>query len=74
MNKLEELLKLMENKMNNEDLSDDFLRNNGYSTRDEIGIDEYSYGITMIPCSWIYNYLEELRRLKLKERNEENNV
>ena len=64
--KLEELLNEMEERMNNRDLSDEYLSNNGNSTREEIGIGEYNYGITMVPCSWVYPYLEELRRLKIQ--------
>lgn len=64
--KLEELLKEMEEKMNNRDLSDKYLEENNFSTRDEIGISEYAYGISMIPCSWVYPYLEELRRLRIE--------
>ena len=64
---LHELLNEMKEKMRNRDLSDEYLREHDCSTRNEIGIGEYSYGITMIPCSWIYPYLEELRQLKAKE-------
>lgn len=64
---LEEMLNEMKEKMSNRDLSDDYLRENNCSTRDEIGIGEYSYGITMIPCKWVYSYLEELRKIKSKE-------
>ena len=60
---LDELIKEMEGKMKNRDLSDEYLRENGLSTREEIGIGEYSYGITMIPCSWVYNYLLKLQKL-----------
>lgn len=66
MSKLEELLSEMEEKMDNRDLSDEYLREYNCSTRQEIGIGEYAYGITMIPCKWVYPYLEELRRIKMK--------
>ena len=64
--KLEELLKEMEEKMNGKDLSDEYLSKYNHSTRGEIGIGEYAYGITMMPCSWAYPYLEELRRLRIE--------
>lgn len=69
--KLEKLLEEMEEKMNNKDLSDDYLLENNCSTRDRIGIGEYSYGIVMVPCSWVYPYLEELRRIKLEKIEED---
>lgn len=64
---LNELLEDMEIKMRNRDLSDSYLSGCGASTRDEIGIGEYSYGITMIPCSWVYPYLKELKQIKENE-------
>lgn len=60
-NELDYFLEEMENKMGNRDLSDDYLREHNLSTREEIGIGEYAYGITMIPCSWVYPYLVKLR-------------
>lgn len=68
--KLDELLEKMEEKMNNRDLSDDYLEEIRSSTREDIGIGEYQYGITMVPCSWVYPYLEELRRLRIERRQE----
>lgn len=65
--KLDELLKEMEEKMNNRDLSDDYLEEINSSTREKIRIGEYQYGITMVPCSWVYPYLEELRRLRIEK-------
>lgn len=64
--KLNELIQQMEEKMNNRDLSDDYLRETGNPTREELGIGEYHYGIVTVPCSWVYPYLEELRRLKIE--------
>lgn len=66
---LKELLNEMKEKMNNKDLSDHYLSEHNCSTRDEIGIGEYYYGITMLPCSWVYPYLKELKELKDKETN-----
>ena len=35
----------------------------GCSTRYDIGIGEYSYGITMIPCEWVLPYLKQLQEV-----------
>lgn len=61
---LEELIKTMELEMSRRDLSDNYLEENGFNTRYDIGIGEYSYGITMIPCSWVYDYLKELLEIR----------
>lgn len=66
---LDDLLNEMSEKMRNRDLSDEYLREHNNSTREEIGIGEYAYGITMIPCEWIYKYLSDYKRvLKENER------
>lgn len=63
---LDDLLNEMSEKMRNRDLSDEYLREHNNSTREEIGIGEYAYGITMIPCEWVYEYLSNYKRV-LKE-------
>lgn len=63
---LDDLLNEMNEKMKTRDLSDDYLREHNNSTREEIGIGEYAYGITMIPCKWVYEYLSDYKRV-LKE-------
>lgn len=63
---LDELIKEMKEKMRNRDLSDSYLSNCGCSTREDVGIGEYSYGITMVPCDWVYKYLVELQELKTR--------
>lgn len=68
---LYELIEEIQEKMNNRDLSDDYLSECGCTTRDEIGICEYFYGITMIPCEWILPYLKELKKLREKVCDEE---
>ena len=66
---LDDLLNEMNEKMKTRDLSDDYLREHNNSTREEIGIGEYAYGITMIPCKWVYEYLSDYKRvLKENER------
>ena len=69
---LSELLEEIKIQMKSRDLSDEYLRENNHSTREEVGIGEYAYGITMIPCKWVYNYL--LRLKQLEEENEENSI
>ena len=63
---LDDLLNEMSEKIKNRDLSDEYLREHNNSTREEIGIEEYAYGITMIPCEWVYEYLSYYKRV-LKE-------
>lgn len=60
---LDDLLNEMSEKMRNRDLSDEYLREHNNSTREEIGIGEYAYGITMIPCKWVYEYLLDYKRV-----------
>lgn len=68
---LDDLLNEMSQKIRNRDLSDEYLREHNNSTREEIGIGEYAYGITMIPCEWVYEYLSNYKRV-LKENEELN--
>lgn len=63
---LDDLLKEMKEKMQSRDLSDKYLEENGKMTRTEMGIGEYSYGITTIPCEWVYNFLSDYKKV-LKE-------
>lgn len=57
---LKKLIDDMNEKRNHIDLSDDYLMDNGHPCRDEVGIGEYAYGITMVPVSWVLPYLVEL--------------
>lgn len=66
---LDDLLKEMKEKMQSRDLSDKYLEENGKMTRTEMGIGEYSYGITTIPCEWVYNFLSDYKKV-LKENEE----
>ena len=66
---LDDLLNEMSEKMRNRDLSDEYLREHNNFTREEIGIGEYAYGITMIPCKWVYEYLSDYK--SLQKENEE---
>jgi hypothetical protein len=68
---LDDLLNEMSEKIRNRDLSDEYLREHNNSTREEIGIGEYAYGITMIPCEWVYEYLSDYKRV-LKENEQLN--
>lgn len=60
---LDDLLKEMKEKMQKKDLSDEYLEKNGNTTRTEIGIGEYSYGITTVPCEWVYDFLSDYKRV-----------
>lgn len=66
---LDDLLKEMKGKMQSRDLSDKYLEENGKMTRTEMGIGEYSYGITTIPCEWVYNFLSDYKKV-LKENEQ----
>ena len=66
---LDDLLKEMKEKMQSRDLSDKYLEENGKMTRTEMGIGEYGYGITTVPCEWVYDFLSDYKRV-LKENEE----
>lgn len=61
---LNKFIEIMEEKISRFDLSDDFLLDHSEATRYDVGIGEYIYGITMVPCEWVLPYLKELRELK----------
>ena len=61
---LDDLLNEMSEKIRNRDLSDEYLEKNGNTTRTEIGIGEYSYGITTIPYEWVYDFLSDYKKLQ----------
>lgn len=63
---LDDLLKEMKEKMQSRDLSDKYLEENGKMTRTEMGIGEYGYGITTVPCEWVYDFLSDYKKI-LKE-------
>lgn len=58
---LEELIKQIKKNIIRSDINDETLEKDGHSTR-KIG--EFSYGISYVPCSWVYDYLLELKELK----------
>ncbi len=66
---LDNLLKEMKEKMQERDLSDKYLEENRHMTRTEMGIGEYGYGITTVPCEWVYDFLSDYKRI-LKENEE----
>ena len=70
---LDDLLKEMKEKMQSRDLSDKYLDENGKTTRTEMGIGEYSYGITMVPCEWVYDFLSDYKRV-LNENEEKTTI
>ena len=61
---LDELIKEIKETIDSRDLCDETLKERGCSTREEIGIGEYSYGITMVPACWILPYLEQLQEMQ----------
>ena len=61
---LDELIELMKSKTSKWDLEDYELLDNNERTRLDVGIGEYFYGITMVPCKWVLPYLEELQKIK----------
>lgn len=58
---LENLIKEIQEKIQTRDLSDEYLINHNCSTRKDIGIGEYQYGITMVPADWVLPFLLELK-------------
>lgn len=56
------LIEAIESKANSKSLSDGWLREHGKSTREDVGIGEYAYGIVMVPEDWVLLYLKELYR------------
>ena len=61
---LNRLIENIENISSRYDLPDSFLLDKGLSTRYDIGIGEYSYGITVIPCEWVLPYLKKLQEVE----------
>jgi len=57
---LDDLIDRISGYMQRRDLSDEYLLDNGDMDRTTGGIGEYVYGISMVACSWVYPYLEEL--------------
>ena len=57
------LIDEIEEKDRKKGLSDKYLRDHGYLTREDIGIGEYSYGIITVPVDFILPYLKELRNI-----------
>ena len=66
MDNLDKLIEEIESKIQSRDLSDSYLRENNCSTRNDIGIGEYVYGITMVPADWVLPYLKELQQIKME--------
>ena len=61
---LNQLIEIIEETCRSQDLSDGYLIDHNQSTRHNIGIGEYAYGITMVPASWVLPYLKELKEIK----------
>lgn len=59
---LRQLIEAIESESQRKSLSDGWLEEHGYSTRENMGIGEYAYGIVMVPEDWVLPYLKELYR------------
>ena len=70
LEKLHSLIEEIEIKSQSRSLSDEYLLDHNCSTREDIGIGEYSYGIVMIPEDWVLPYLKYLEQ-NLKKKMEE---
>lgn len=72
--KLDELIKEIEKKDKARGLSDEYLREHHYMTREELGIGEYSYGVIMIPTDFVLDYLKELQEQQEENKKKDNTV
>lgn len=63
------LIESIESKAKSKSLSDGWLKEHGNSTREDVGIGEYAYGIVMVPEDWVLPYIKELYR-RLTEEDE----
>lgn len=52
-------------------LSDTYLKEHEYNTREDIGIGEYAYGIVLVPEDWVLPYLKELSKIWNKKLSKE---
>lgn len=59
---LDDLIVEMKEKMNRYDLTEEIAKAN---------IGEYRYGVSYVPCDWVYKYLVELK--ELRDKNAETN-
>lgn len=59
---LRQLIEAIESESQRKSLSDGWLEAHGHSTREQVGIGEYAYGIVMVPEDWVLPYLKELYR------------
>ena len=59
---LRQLIEAIESESQRKSLSDGWLEEHGHSTRENVGIGEYAYGIVMVAEEWVLPYLKELYR------------
>lgn len=52
------LIEAIESESQRKSLSDEWLEEHGHSTREDVGIGEYAYGIVMVPEDWVLPYLK----------------
>lgn len=63
INELDSLILQIDEYSKRKSLSDTFLREHEYNTREDIGIGEYAYGIVLVPEDWVLPYLKELSNI-----------
>ena len=56
------LIEAIESQSKKKSLVEEYLKEHGYLTRENIGIGEHAYGIIMVPEDWVLPYLKELYR------------
>ena len=61
---LHELIVTIEECMERNELSDEYLDKTGNMTHDEYGIGEYGYGIVTIPCQFVIEHLKRLEQMQ----------
>ena len=54
------LIEAIESQSKKKSLGEEYLKEHGYLTRENIGIGEHAYGIVMVPEDWVLPYLKEL--------------
>lgn len=57
---LRELIETIESNRDSKSVSDEYLKERGCYTREDVGIEECVYGIVMIPEDWVLPYLKDL--------------
>ena len=67
INELDSLILQIEERSKHKSLSDTYLKEHEYNTREDIGVGEYAYGIVLVPEDWVLPYLKELSNIWKKK-------